>query len=425
MTGRQSHSANRSETETKPEIPSGSKPEMDLGKHPERRPSDRAPIVYVGTYTAPNIAPGSTAPSTAEGIYVYKMESDATFSAIQVVPAKNPSFVTVNSAHSRLYCVNELGEDESGNPLGSVSSYAIDPKTGKLNFLNAQPTHGTWPCHCSIHPSGTSLLAANYGTGSFVVFPIHDDGSLGDALDRVSGPGNGAGADGARQSGPHAHMICANPSAQRVFGVDMGADSVFIRKLDQVTGKLVPAEIPSASVASGCGPRHMAFHPDEKYAFVLNELSSTIDVFSFDATVGSLVWFQTISTLPENTKLVRPDFDPNNPGAIAEGGNTGAGLLVHPSGNWVYATNRGMNSVVRFGVDPASGKLTEPQWMPSGGQIPRGLGIDATGTYLIVGNQSSDLAVVFTINPTNGALDGPRQELHTPTPVDFAFGPLV
>jgi len=379
--------------------------------------------VYVGTYTAPNFAPGGKVPSTAQGIYVFKMEERGGLTPVQVVEAENPSFLAVDPTMNYLYCVNELGADKDGKPLGRVSAYKIDRSSGTLIFINTQLTYGTWPCHIWVHPSGKYLFAANYGSGNFPVYPILDDGSIGPMTDFIQDAGNGTGPDQVRQEGPHAHMILTNPGAQHVFGVDLGADQVMVWNFDLASGKLSPGTVPYANVASGGGCRHMDFHPSDKFTYVLNELSSSIDVFDFDPIRGSFIWIQTISTLPEGGKHVRPKFDPTSPGKVPTGTSTTAEIRVHPSGNWVYGTNRGMNTVAMFRVDPKSGKLTSTGWASTKGEIPRGMNIDPSGTFLYVGNQNSDSILVFRIDPRDGHLEGPLATINSPVPVDFAFGP--
>jgi 6-phosphogluconolactonase len=342
---------------------------------------------------------------------------------VQVVTDENPSFLALDPTMNYLYCVNELGADGDGKPLGRVSAYQIDRSDGKLRFLNTQLTNGTWPCHIWVHPSGKYLFAANYGSGNFPVFPIQDDGSIGEMTDLVQDAGNGTGPDQVRQEGPHAHMILTNPGAQHVFGVDLGADQVMAWNFDLASGKLSPGTVPYANVVSGAGCRHMGFHPSDKFAYVLNELSSTVDVFDFDPNRGSFIAIQTISTLPGDTKYVRPAFDPTSPGKVPTGTNTTAEIRVHPSGKWVYGTNRGANTIAVFEVDPKSGKLTATDWTSTRGEIPRGMNIDPSGTFLCVGNQNSDSILVFGIDPRNGKLQGPVQTINSPVPVDFAFGP--
>ncbi len=380
--------------------------------------------VYVGTYTAPNFAPGGKVASTAQGIYVFKMdEARGGLTPVEVVTTENPTYLAVDPTMNYLYCVNELGADSGGNPLSRVSAYQIDRSSGKLRFINTQPSNGTWNCHIWVHPSGKYLFAANYGSGSFPVYPILDDGSIGEMIDFIQDSGDGTGPDPARQEGPHAHMILTNPGAQHVFGVDLGADQVMVWNFDQGSGKLTPGTVPYANVASGAGPRHMAFHPSDKFAYVLNELSSTVDVFDFDPVRGAFIGIQAVSTLPADTKYVRPKFDPTNPGKVPTGTNTTAEIRVHPSGKWVYSTNRGANTIAVYKVDPNSGKLTSTDWASSGGEIPRGMNIDPSGTFLYVGNQNSDNILVFSIDPRDGTLHGPVQTIKSPVPVDFAFGP--
>ncbi len=380
--------------------------------------------VYVGTYTAPNFAPGGKVASTAQGIYVFKMDGTrGGLTPVEVVTTENPTYLAVDPTMNYLYCVNELGADKDGNPLSRVSAYQIDRSSGKLRFLNTQPSNGTWNCHIWVHPSGKYLFAANYGSGSFPVYPILDDGSIGEMADFIQDAGDGTGPDPARQEGPHAHMILTNPGAQHVFGVDLGADQVMVWNFDPSSGKLSPGTVPYANVASGAGPRHMAFHPGDKFAYVLNELSSTVDVFDFDPVRGAFIGIQAVSTLPADTKYVRPKFDPTNPGKVPTGTNTTAEIRVHPSGKWVYSTNRGANTIAIYKVDPNSGKLTSTGWASSGGEIPRGMNIDPSGTFLYVGNQNSDNILVFSIDPRDGTLHGPIQTIKSPVPVDFAFGP--
>ncbi|MAM58155.1 MAG: hypothetical protein CMN25_12545 [Salinicola sp.] len=385
-----------------------------------------ARYLYVGTYSAPNTAPGGVAPSRAEGLYVYRLNhATGDLSHVQTVTADNPSFLAVAPSQRYLYCVNELGADASGEPLGRVSAYAIDPDTGKLTLINARSTRGTWPCHCAVHPSGGHLLAANYGTGTFAVFPLGEDGRIEPMSDLFQAPGNGGGPDPVRQEGPHAHMMLANPGAQHVFGVDLGGDTLLAWQLDPATGKLAPGPVPRASVPSGSGCRHLAFHPDERRAYVINELSSTIDVFDFEPRRGAFIWRQSISTLPQNTPFTRPAFNPDNPGDVPTGTNTTAEIRVHPSGRWVYATNRGMDSIAMFAVDPNSGRLASTGWVQSRGQIPRGMNIEPSGRWLYVGNQNSDTIAVFRIGAEDGQLEGPIKLIDSPVPVDFAFGPAV
>jgi 6-phosphogluconolactonase len=351
-------------------------------------------------------------PSTALGIYVFKMDPrDGGLDFVQVVDTPNPSFLAIDPANQFLYSTNELGPGQKPNineDKGLFSAWAINPANGNLSFLNDVSSDGTYPAHLSVHPSGKYLLGSNYGTGNFPVYPILSNGKIGTKAFDFQDTGNGTGPNPDRQEGPHAHMILTDPSQGHVFGVDLGADKVMAWTLDLGTGELTPNTVPYAGVASGAGCRHMAFHPSKNFAYVINELVSSIDAFSYDPERGAFIWLQTISTLP----------------AKFTGTSTTAEIRVHPNGQWVYGTNRGHNTVAIFDVDQATGKLSVLGWESTRGAIPRGMNIDPSGTFLYAGNQNSDSIAVFRINHANGKLSL-SDLVHTPVPVDIEFGPKV
>jgi len=371
-----------------------------------------ARYVYVGTYTAPNVAPGGVVPSMATGIYVFKMDPrDGGLDSVQVVDTPNPSFLAIDPTNNFLYSTNELGPGQipvttSGN--GGFSAWKINQANGNLSPLNNVDSDGTFPAHLSVHPSGKYLLGSNYGTGNFPIYQIMGNGSIGTMTDVFQDEGNGTGPNPARQEGPHAHMILTDPSQGHVFGVDLGADQVMAWDFDLTTGKLTPGTVPHANVASGSGCRHMVFHPTKNFAYVIDELVSSVTAFSFDPTRGAFIWIQTISTLP-------PKFT---------GTSTCAEIRVHPSGKWVYGTNRGHNTVVVYEVDQKTGMLSVVEWESTRGAIPRGMNIDPSGTFLYAGNQNSDSIAVFRINQFSGELNF-SELVHTPVPVDIEFGPQV
>jgi 6-phosphogluconolactonase len=375
------------------------------------RSSNRAEarFVYVGTYTAPDVPPGGTKPSTAVGIYVFRMDPrDGGLTRVQTVEAEHPSFLALDPTLTHLYSTNENGL--IGNvPAGRVSAYAIDQTNGTLTFLNTQPTNGTFPAHLSVHPSGQYLLASNYGTGNYPVYRIETGGSIGATTDDFQGEGNGSGPNPGRQEAPHAHQILTDPEARHVFGVDLGADKVNVWTLDLATGVLSLNTVPFAPVASGSGPRHMAFHQSGQVAYVLDELVSSITVFAYDPERGAFIWLQTISTLP----------------ARFTGVNTTAEIRIHPNGRFLYSTNRGHNSIAIFEIDEETGKLDTVGWESTRGEWPRGMNIDPSGTFLYAANQNSDTIVVFDINRSNGKLKPTGAVVQTPTPVDVEFGPLA
>ena len=287
-------------------------PSASFGKP---RPA-KARFVYVGTYTFPGTAPGGTHQSQALGIYLFRMNpSDGGLTPLQLQPfimAPNPSFLAFDPGLRHLYSVNEMTD-------GGVSAYVINQTNGTLTFLNAMLTNGKDTTHLSVQPSGQYLFAASYTSGDFQVFPINADGSIGDMTDNFPSVGNGTGPNPDRQEGPHAHQILTDLDGNHVFGVDLGGDKVNVWNLDSGSGKLTPNTVPFAPIASGSGPRHMAFHPDRQHAYVLSELASSVTVFDYDPVRAAFIWKQTISTLP-------PDFT---------GTNTTAEIRIHPSGRFL------------------------------------------------------------------------------------------
>jgi 6-phosphogluconolactonase len=370
------------------------------------KPSDaQARFVYVGTYTSPGVPPGGTHPSTALGIYVFKMDpSDGGLTQLQIVPASNPSFVALDPTQRHLYSVNE-------DLAGHVSAYAIN-SNGTLSFLNMALANGAFTTHISVQPSGNYVFAANYGNpsfpGSFPVYRILANGSIGPMTDIFLGAGNGTGPNPDRQEAPHAHQILTDLDGSHVFGVDLGADKVNVLNLNPGTGVLAANTVPFAPVASGSGPRHMAFHPDRRHAYVLDELVSSITVFDYDAVRGAFVWKDTISTLPDNFT----------------GSNTTAEIRVHPSGRFLYNTNRGHNSVTMFAINTTTGELDVIGWESTRGEWPRGMNIDPSGTFLYAANQNTDTIAVFRIQDSNGKLKFSTL-VQTPTPVDVEFGSVA
>jgi 6-phosphogluconolactonase len=230
----------------------------------------------------------------------------------------NPSYLALDPSLKHLYSVNEMTD-------GHVSAYALDQANGKLSFLNSMSANGKDTTHLSVQLSGQYLFAANYTSGNFPVYRILANGFIGPMTDEFQSVGNGTGPNPARQEGPHAHQIITDLDGKHVFGVDLGADKVNVLNLDPGTGVFSPNMVPFAPVASGSGPRHMAFHPDRQHAYVLDELASSITVFDYDPVRAAFIWKQTISTLPS-------DFN---------GINTTAEIRIHPSGQFLYNTNRG------------------------------------------------------------------------------------
>jgi 6-phosphogluconolactonase len=361
--------------------------------------------VYVGTYTAPNTAPGGTRPSTAKGVYVFKMNGrTGALSPVQVFELENPSWFAVDANASHLYATSEVSTWNGASNTGGITAFSISPANGTISKINDQPTRGAIPAHVIVDPSGKYALVANYVGANWAVLPIQANGGLGPATDVFAVTGHGP--DTARQEAPHPHETLFDPAGKFVFGPDLGTDRVWSWTLSG-GGQLVPnANLDHAQVASGSGPRHLSFHPSGKFVYVISEMVSSITAFSYDAAHGTFIWLQTVSTLPPNFK----------------GTSTTAEIIVHPSGKFVYGSNRGHNSIVRFRIDQDTGKLSQPDWTSTRGEIPRGFNIDPSGRLMLVGNQNSDTVVPFRISQNSGRLHFTGATTTTPVPVSFAFG---
>ena len=346
-------------------------------------------LVYFGTYTSTN----------TKGIYVSRFDSDTgKLSAPELVAeTKNPTFLAVHPNGRYLYAANEV------NDASDMSAFAIDIKSGKLTPLNRQTFAGSGACHISVDATGKCLLVANYNSGSIAALPIHDDGSLGETTGAIQH--TGSGANPARQKGPHAHFILPSPDNRFALNCDLGLDKIFIYRLDAPAAKLAANDPPFASVAPGAGPRHLVFSADGKFVYVINEMGGTVTVFSYDAINAAMTEAQTISTLPR-------DFSRNN---------TSAEIVLHPSGKFLYASNRGFDSITVFAVDQKSGALTFVEHQSTLGRTPRHFAIDPTGRWLLAENQASDSVVVFAIDPDTGKLKSTGQKISVGSPVCAVF----
>ncbi len=311
---------------------------------------------------------------------------------------KRASFLALDPKRNYLYSVSETSDS------GSVSAFAIDSKTGLLTPLNHQSVHGNGPCYVTVDDSGKWVLAANYGSGNVCVFPVNDDGSLAPASDVRQH--EGSSVNERRQQGPHAHCIVLSPDNRYVFAADLGTDEIKCYRFDRGEGKLIPQ--PAVKTAPGAGPRHFIFHPNNKLAFLILELNSTLSSYQYEAETGRLYHIQTVPSLPE-------DYD---------GGNSCADIHVHPNGKFVYGSNRGHNSIVIYAVDEVSGELTLVGHEPTRGEIPRNFAIDPTGTYLLAENQKTNDVYVFRIDGDTGKLEYTGHSINLPTPVCIKFKPV-
>lgn len=350
-------------------------------------------LMYVGTYTS--------GPSKSEGIYVYRFDGRSG----RIIPHKivggveEPSFLAVDPSRKFLYAVNET-LDYQGQKSGAVSAFAIDQRTGSLRFLNKQPSMGGAPCHISITRDGRFALVANYIGGNVAVLRIEKNGSLGSLVDLEQHEGKGPNAE--RQEGPHAHSVILDEKNHFVFVNDLGIDRIAIYEFDRNTGKLNTNRAqPFYQTRPGAGPRHFKIHPNGRFAFVVNELDRSVTSLSFDARHGRLSEVQTLSTLP----------------AGYAGANTCADIHISPDGKFLYASNRGHDSIVAYAIDEKAGTLQLIGHTSTGGKTPRNFAVDPTGSYLLVANQRSDSIVVFAIDRSTGKLSPTGQTASVPAPV--------
>jgi 6-phosphogluconolactonase len=358
----------------------------------------RNDLVYVGTFTGHG----------SQGIYAYRFDpATGQSNAIGLVAeTENPTFLAVHPSGRFLYAVNEVDEYE-GKPSGAVSAFSIDRKSGALMLLNRVASLGKGPAHLSLDETGKYLLVANYRGGSVAVFPIGDDGRIGPSTAFAQHSGSGANPE--RQAGPHAHQIIVSSDNRFALVADLGLDEVLVYKFDAKKGTLSPNNPQFAKTEPGAGPRHVAFHPNGRIVYVLNELTSTVDTFSYDPRSGKMQELQSLSTLPK-------DFT---------GKNTDGEIVVDANGKFVYGSSRGHDSIAVFAVNPKTGTLSKEQDISSGGKVPRNFAIDPTGKWLFAANQNSNNIVPFQIDPNTGQLSPIQHVLDTTAPVCVVFVPAA
>jgi 6-phosphogluconolactonase len=280
-----------------------------------------------------------------------------------------------------------------------VTAYALSAATGQLTKLNDQGSGGNGPCHLVVDREGTHVLTANYGSGSAAVIALQKDGKLGEITSTVQHQGKGANPD--RQQGPHAHSINLDTQNHFAFVADLGLDKVLIYRYDQRKGTLKPNNPEAYVTAPGAGPRHFAFHPNGRFAYVINELNSTVSALAYDYEHGTLKELQTLTTLPADYKKA----------------SYPAEVQVHPSGKFLYGSNRGHDSIAIFAIDPAKGTLTASGHQNHHIKNPRNFGIDPTGQFMLVANQDGNSVVCFRIDPKTGALTPAGGDLTISKPV--------
>jgi len=363
-----------------------------LGVRPPAAPR-ASRLALIGTYTGP----------ASRGIYAFRFD-DRTGALTPIglaAETPNPSFLTASADGRFVYAVNET-EDFGGDKSGSVTAFSVDEGTGRLTRLNVQSTHGAAPCHLTLDRTGKFLAVANYTGGNFVVFPVKPDGSLGPSASSLTNPGSGPNR--ARQDGPHAHDVVFDRTNAFLLGVDLGLDKVHIYNFVAATGAVTPHAPAFATVPPGSGPRHLAWHPDGRRLFVINELLSTIASFTWAPGIGALSPVASVSTLP----------------AGWTGENSTAEIAVHPNGRFVYGSNRGHDSVAIFSIG-ADSRLTPIGHEATRGRTPRNFTIDPTGRWLVAGNQDTNTLAVFAIDAVTGKLTptGPLADVGAPVSILF------
>ncbi|MBK9167142.1 MAG: lactonase family protein [Bryobacterales bacterium] len=351
-------------------------------------------IVYFGTSTGDD----------EKGIYAYRFnpESGELTSAGLAVAAPNPGFLAVHPSRRFLYAVSRM-QGPDGKPAGAVSAFSIDHDTAKLTLLNTVSSGGAGPCHLSVDQTGRTLVVANYGGGSVASYRILADGQL-------EGPAavfenSGTGPNPKRQTKPFLHSANYSPGNGFIIGADLGTDQLLVFRHDPAKASLEPNDPPYARVPPGGGPRHFAFHPNGRVGYAINEIGNTVTVLSWDESTGRFTEKQTISTLPEG---------------FAETSHT-AEIVVHPSGRFVYGSNRGHDSIAVFSVNQEDGTLAPVEYKPSGGQWPRNFNLDPSGRYLFSANANSGNVVIFRVDQETGRLTETGKVLEIPSAICIRF----
>lgn len=351
-------------------------------------------LVYFGTYTG----------EKSLGIYVAEFEPATGKLGEPRLAAKtrNPTFLAIDPKGRILYAVNEVG-DFGGGKSGAVSAFRLEANTGNLELINTQPSGGSGPCHLAVARNGSCVLVANYGSGSVAVLPLDSDGRL--QQPSASIQHRGSSINPQRQEGPHAHFVIWSPDDQLILACDLGLDQVLLYRLEPAQFSLRPNNPPFFALKPGSGPRHVAFHPSTRFAYIINELSSTLTCCTWDPDKGVLKEIQTTSTLP----------------AAYRGVNSCAELQVHPSGKYLYASNRGHDSIAVFALGGDTGAAKLIQNVPTRGRTPRHFCLDPSAHWLVAENQDSDNVVVFQVDAESGQLTATAESRKIGAPVCAVF----
>jgi len=355
-------------------------------------------LVYIGTHTG----------EKAKGIYLFRLQSAGTevFQNVTLVPlglaaeTANPTHFELDPSRRRLFTVNEIDRFD-GKPTGAVSGYGID-SAGQLTLLNQRASMGTRPCHLVIDQGGRNLIVANCGSGTIAVLPVAADGTIGEASQTIE-----IAVGDSKMLSDRTPCVTLDPSHRFAFVCDPLSDRIASYVFDSQRGQLTPARHGSAALKLGAGPRRMLFRHDARFAYVLNEHHSTVTVFAYDASTGSLSEVQTVSTLPE----------------YFEGANVAGELYVHRSGKWLYASNIGHNSIALFTIDTEKGTLTFVEEQGTGGRTPRQFGIEPSSKHLAISNRDSNTVLASRIDDGNGRLKPSGIFADLPSPAGIRFLP--
>ncbi|HUM65765.1 MAG TPA: lactonase family protein [Chitinophagaceae bacterium] len=341
--------------------------------------------LLVGTYTG----------GKSEGIYVYKFNSDdADYKVISHVKTSNPSYLTISPDEKYVFAVQENGKNGNG---GQVSAFSFDKEKGTLTLINSQPTKGDHPCYVEIDKTGKWLFAGNYSSGNLSIFPVADDGSLGEPSATISHSGSGPNTQ--RQAGPHVHCTVISPDNRHLLVADLGIDKIMIYAFDASTGQAVPGAQAFAKSQPGAGPRHIVFHPNGRLVYLIEEISGHVSTYLYED--GRLRFLNRTSTLPRGQA----------------GPASSADIHVSPDGKFLYASNRGdFNNIAMYKLDK-KGKANILGFQSSLGKAPRNFNFDPSGNYLLVGNQDSDEIVIFQRNKKTGLLTDTKKRISVGKPV--------
>jgi len=355
-------------------------------------------ILYVGTFSVRG----------SEGIYAFSFDrAKRTLKLLQTVPSlESPSYLAIHPSGKFLFSVNRGKADIADNG-GSVTAYGIDPKSGKLNGLNHRPSYGDDPCHIAIDKTGQYAFISNYSKGNLVVLPIFDDGLIGSPSDAKKYVGSSINPS--RQEGPHIHSAVISPDNRFLYVSDLGTDKIYIYEFNSSNGTLTPAKTQEVNVSPGSGPRHFVFHPSGKFAYLAEELTSSVCTFSVNKVTGALdILEDTVPSLPESFKA----------------SNTSADIHTDVKGKYLYLSNRGLNALSIFSISP-TGKISLVGHQETNGKTPRNFLVDPKGEFIFVANQDSDTIMMFRTNAKTGKLVAVGKPVKVPSPVCLMLLTLI